>query len=230
MAKKKKPKNEYVEMLKLYKHLWSITLLSVMADAFMLFYILKDVVSDDMGKTYFPYIWGISLAIGIVCSVFLCIFTRKDYEARENSGYFFFGRIIVVFVMNVIAVLVNKSWSMTAEGRELGATLFVCALFSLIGLAIQFCVCRYLVMGNLLCPPEPKKPKTTRSSSSSSSRSSYTPTPRKGIENTQFYKDAYDKYYRQYMGYPPKEEKTPDYSDLDSHDYSHIFDDHSTDL
>ena len=208
-----------------------MTILSLIADGIILFYVLKDAANENMDKTYFPYIWGISLLIGIVCSVFLCIFTRKDYEARENSGYFFFGRVVVVFLMNIIGVLVNRSWSMTPEGRELGATLFVCALFSLIGLFIQFCICRYLIMGHLLCPNEPKKPKTTSSSSSSSSsRSSYTPTPGKGVENTQFYKDAYDKYYRQYMGYPPKEDKKPDYSDIDDHDYSHIFDDHSTDL
>ena len=49
-------------------------------------------------------------------------------------------------------------------------------------------------------------------------------------KNTQFYKDAYDKYYRQYGGYPPKEEKKSDYSDLDSHNFGHIFDNHSTDV
>lgn len=232
MSKKKKQKNEYKQTLRTYKNLYQMTALSVIADAFMLFYVLKDAANENMDKTYFPYIWGISLLIGIVCSVFLCIFTRKDYDARENSGYFLFGRVIIVFVMNVVAVFVNKSWSTTPEGRELGATIFVCALFSLIGLFIQFCVCRYLIMDHLLYPPEPNKPKTTSSSSSKSSSSShsYVPTPGKGVENTQFYKDAYDKHYRQYMGYPPKEEKKSDYSDLDSHNFGHIFDDHSTDV
>lgn len=227
MAKKKKQKNEYKQTLRTYKNLYQMTVLSLIADGIILFCVLKNAANEDMDKTYFPYIWGISLLIGIVCSVFLCVFTRKDYEARENSGYFLFGRVIIVFVMNVVAVFVNKSWSTTPEGRELGAALFVCALFSLIGLFIQFCICRYLIMGHLLCPDEPKPKKTT---SSSSSRSTYVPTPGKGVENTQFYKDAYDKYYRQYMGLPPRETQKPDYSDLDDHDYSHIFDDHSTDL
>ncbi len=230
MAKKKKKKNEYKQTLRTYKNLYQITVLSLIADGIILFYLLKDVANENMDKTYFPYIWGISLLIGIVCSVFLCIFTRKDYEARDNSGYFMFGRVVVVFFMNIIGVLVNRSWSTTPEGRELGATLFVCALFSLIGLFIQFCICRYLIIDHLLYPNEPKPPKTTSSSSSSSSSRSYVPTPGKGVENTQFYKNACDKYYRQYMGYPPKEDKKPDYSDLDSHDFSHIFDDHSTDI
>ena len=231
MAKKKKQKNEYKQTLRTYKNLYQITVLSLFADGFILFYLLRNASGiDELGKTYFPYIWGGSLLICALYSVFLCIFTRKDYEARENSGYFLFGRVIIVFVMNVVAAFANKSWSMTDEGRELGATVFVCALFSLIGLGIQFLICRYLIIDHLLYPSEPKPKKTTSSSSSSSSSRSYVPTPGKGVENTQFYKDAYDKYYRQYMGYPPKEDKKPDYSDLDSHDFSHIFDDHSTDI
>ena len=223
MAKKK---NEYKDTRRTYKNLYQMTVLSLFADGFILFYLLRNVSNENMDKTYFPYIWGISLLIGALCSVFLCVFTRKDCKAREDSSYFMFGRVVIVFVMNIIACFVNKSWSATPEGNELGAMIFVCALFSLIGLGIQFLICQYLIIDKLLYPAEPKK-KTT---SSSSSKSTYVPTPSKRVENTQFYKDAYDKYYRQYMGYPPKDEKKPDYSDLDSHDFGNIFDNHSTDI
>ena len=48
-------------------------------------------------------------------------------------------------------------------------------------------------------------------SSSSSSSSSYTPTS--DVTSTDYYKEAVDKYYRVYMGFPPKDDgKLPDYA------------------
>ena len=52
---------------------------------------------------------------------------------------------------------------------------------------------------------------SSSSSYSSSSSSSYTPTS--DVTSTEYYKEAVDKYYRTYMGFPPKDEnKLPDYA------------------
>lgn len=45
-----------------------------------------------------------------------------------------------------------------------------------------------------------------RERKSRSADSSYKPSS-SGVENTEYYKEQKDKYYRQYMGFPPKEEK-----------------------
>ena len=52
---------------------------------------------------------------------------------------------------------------------------------------------------------------SSSSSYSSSSSSSYTTTS--DVTSTEYYKEAVDKYYRTYMGFPPKDEnKLPDYA------------------
>ena len=60
---------------------------------------------------------------------------------------------------------------------------------------------------------ECEKVNSSHSSSSSYSSSSYSNTPSSDVTSTEYYKEAVDKYYRTYMGFPPKDEnKLPDYA------------------
>ncbi len=215
MAKKKN--NDYQRQVKYGKIIFRIFAFSVLIDFAVLFLAFGKLSGDTFWLCYGLYAWAISPVTGILTTIIACAITKKDYDLRYILSYFIIGRVVLVLVGNLIGTLINEYWSMTEDGREVLATFIVVLLLGGIGFFVQWIICN-TISDNFLAPKA--KPTTYKNNSSN-----YVPYPSDRVKETDFYKQKAQEYYDLYMGNPPSEKPKPDYSDLDDHDYSHIFKD-----
>ncbi len=171
---------------------------------------------------YGGYVFG-SAVVGLITVFFACLTTKKSQPVRDRVIPCIITRGVVLLASDIVLMILNPTWSLNDGERAVGAGVVCIVLLGGISFGLQLLLCSW-ISDNLFYPPTPYVPtaaKHTGSEVSSSSSSHIIVTD--AVKNTEFYKEAYDKEYRKLMGYPPKDNTSSDYSDLDDHDYSHIF-------
>ena len=174
----------------------------------------------------------LSIPVGVLASVLICVATRKNSRARDHSYAFFVIRLLAMLAVS--ATLIYMKGAETPEAfpdGELAGGVVGFAIGLALALAGQMFIAAK-ILDNMLIPPyestaEPEEVNTAGSTGSapSSSSDSYSSSayPSDAVKETEYYKRKHSEYYDMYMGRPHEEKKTE--VDVIDHDYSHIFED-----
>ncbi|MBR7181240.1 MAG: hypothetical protein IKD28_00455 [Clostridia bacterium] len=214
MAKRKKGTSF---QLPTYRLMIFSLLFLIAIEGFVVLNAYRNLTNDTILWFYLLYIFPISFACGALFTLCACLLTKKDYDARQSVVFFLIARGILAMILTIAAIFSNTSWSQAEEGNELGSMFVILCIIAAISLTVQFFL--YSHISTRFCAPP--KPKPTRAKGELETA----PVPSDSVRETAFYQQKYQEYYDMYMGNPPRQPQTPDYSDLDDHDFSQAFGD-----
>lgn len=214
--KMKEKLNDYELFLKHNKTNFLIFGLVLIIDLLLLFYFVGGLTEGKFLGFYALHAFITSNIFGVLATLLACNITKNDYGGRQFLEFLVIGKLIINLLSNVIGVLANPNWHTSDGEKSVFQAFILVAVIALVAYAVQLYLCFKLLN-------KYKSPKKSKNTTSSNTNNEVIVTDR--VKDTKFYKDNYDKYYNQYMGFPPKEKAKEDYSDIDSHDYSDIFKD-----
>ena len=200
--------------------------LSLVIDGLLTAFVLWPMNGTAFFGAYGGYMILGSGVVGLITVYFACLATRRSQWARGRLIPCIVTRSALLLVADIVLMILNPTWCVSESERELGAGIFSVVLLGGIFFGAQALLCGWIAEN--LYDPTPYVPSvhTTKGSGTSTvSGSDSHIVVTDSVKNTDFYQSKKDEYFRTYMGMPPKEEKKSDYSDLDGHDYSHIFED-----
>lgn len=230
MSKKKTRKNAMKEFNSKEKLLAVIVFIlyafSLVMDGLLTAFVLWPMEKDMFFGAYGGYMILGSGLVGLITVYFACLTTKKSEKVRGLVTPCIVTRGALLLVLDIVLMIINPTWSIANGERAVGAGVFSITLLGGIFFGIQILLCGWIA-SELYYPSTPYNPLTpyTPSDKPTESYSNGDIIVTSSVENTEYYKNKRDEEYRKLMGYPPKDDSKTDYSDLDSHDYSHIFKD-----
>ncbi|MBO5926398.1 MAG: hypothetical protein J6Q38_02410 [Clostridia bacterium] len=189
----KKQLNEYELHLKHNKNNFCVFWFAVIVDLLLLFYFLGGLTDGKFLGFYALHAFVTSNVLGVLATLLACNSTKSDYDGRQFVNFLVIGKIVINLLSNVIGVLCNPNWHTSDGERAVFQSFIIVAVIALLAYSIQLYLCQKLT-SKYKCPKEPK--------------GTYGKAPdiiiTDRVKETQFYKEKHDKYYREYMGLPPR--------------------------
>ena len=222
MANKKKKKKFKAKEKRLFATVILLYAFSLVLDGLLTAFVLWPMESDMFWGAYGGYMILGSGLVGLLAVFFACLTSKNSESVRGCVLPCIITRGVVLLVSDIVLMLFNPTWCVSSGERDVVAGVITIVLLGGIFFGLQALICGW-ISENLWYPTTYVPTVTKHTGSGVSSVSSGHVIVTDAVKNTEFYKETYDKEYRKLMGYPPKDDTKSDYSDLDDHDYSHIF-------
>ncbi len=189
----KKQLNDYELYLKHNKTNFLILGLVLIIDLLLLFYFVGSLSEGKFLGFYALHTFITSNILGVLATLIACNITKKDYDGRQFLEFLVIGKLVINLLSNVIGVLANPNWHTSDGEKSVFQAFILVAVIALVAYGIQLYLC-FKLLNKYKCPKQPK--------------GTYGKAPdiiiTDRVKDTEFYKEKHDKYYREYMGLPPR--------------------------